>query len=63
MRDPARITRITSLLGAWWHKNPDARFGQLIENLGVHHSDGCVFQIEDDAWEAKLMAALMEAAK
>ena len=56
MRETARITRIMDLLGEWWRKNPDQRFGQLIENLGVHHEEGCIFYFEDTAWEAALHA-------
>lgn len=59
MRPVDRITRICLLLQAWWLKNPDARLGQLLDNLvDTQHPDCCLFQIEDTAWESKLRDAL-----
>lgn len=62
MRDPARIERILDLIGAEWHKYPDQRLGQLIENAlikdGSLKSHGmlmtnahCIFHTEDDLVE------------
>jgi hypothetical protein len=47
MRDPARIPKLLSLLGAYWQKsgNQDLRLGQI---LGNFHSSKDVYFLEDD---------------
>ena len=48
MRDPNRIYKILRLLEIGWHKVPDMRFGQLIENLKTYSDKDDLFYIEDD---------------
>jgi uncharacterized protein YihD (DUF1040 family) len=52
MRDPKRIDRILELLKNVWHKHPDMRLGQLIENC----VDGttATFYTEDEVIEENL---------
>jgi hypothetical protein len=38
MRDPKRIDRIISVLGAIWKTYPDLRLTQLIENANVNYN-------------------------
>ena len=52
MRDPARIDRIIGKLRALWHKQPDARLGQLIVNL--HNPELDTFFVEDDIIEREI---------
>ena len=63
MRDPSRIDDILVLLKALWHRHPDQRLGQLLENYVFGHhlermkgtvQDGCIFYLEDDEVLEKL---------
>lgn len=57
MRDPARIDRICDDLKILWHKHPDERLGQLLENyiFGCEKQHKrCIFHIEDDQTELQL---------
>lgn len=53
MRDPARIPDIMNKLTILWRKHPDARLGQLVENLfGCEkQTDICISHMEDDVAE------------
>lgn len=51
MRDPNRIDKFCNELAEMWHKVPDWRFGQLMDNvLGSYVGDtgNDVFFVEDD---------------
>ena len=48
MRDEKRIDEFCELLKKGWHKVPDWRFGQLIENLKRVAQQTDIFYIEDD---------------
>lgn len=48
MRDEKRIDEFCELLKKVWHKVPDWRFGQLIENLKRAMQKSDIFYIEDD---------------
>lgn len=47
MRDPERIDKFCEELAAQWHKVPDWRFGQLIDNI-LFGTEKDIFFIEDD---------------
>ena len=48
MRDEKRIDEFCELLKKVWHKVPDWRVGQLIENLKRAAQKSDIFYIEDD---------------
>lgn len=48
MRNPDRISYITSLIAQGWCKNPDLRIGQLFENLKSYAGKDDLFYVEDD---------------
>ena len=51
MRDPNRIDEFCNELARMWHKVPDWRFGQLIDNLTKeyhHETHRDIFFVEDD---------------
>lgn len=48
MRDPDRIIYLLGELEEQWHKFPDWRFGQLIENIKRFYGIDSLFYIEDD---------------
>ena len=48
MRNPNRIYKILRLLEVTWHKVPDMRFGQLIENCKTYAGKDDLFYVEDD---------------
>ena len=48
MRDEKRIDEFCELLKKVWHKVPDWRFGQLIENLKRAMQKSDIFYIEDE---------------
>lgn len=48
MRDPNRIDSFCEMLAEAWHKVPDWRFGQLIQNLPYGRDP---FFIEDEEME------------
>lgn len=54
MRDIKRIDRMLSLLAEGWHKVPDWRFGQLIENFKRYCGVSDLFYIEDDEMEKRI---------
>jgi len=55
MRDPKRIERICRLLAQKWHKVPDQRLGQFLENYVFGHKKGVrLFYQEDDVSEEML---------
>jgi hypothetical protein len=57
MRDPERIGRILGKLSVFWHKNPDLRFGQLVECITNEYKgerECCIFYLEDDKFEEYL---------
>lgn len=51
MRDPQRIDRILKLIGEYWKKHPDQRFGQMIINAGILEDNNRVWNNEDKAFE------------
>jgi hypothetical protein len=53
MRDPERITPIIKHLEMEWKRNPDWRFGQLLQNIGIF-GRGDIFFAEDQAMLDKL---------
>jgi len=48
MRDPERIDKFCEELAVQWHKVPDWRFGQLINNVIGTMAKKDIFFIEDD---------------
>lgn len=48
MRDPKRIDEFCEILKKVWHKEPDWRFGQIIENIKRGYGINDIFYIEDD---------------
>lgn len=60
MRDPGRIDRIISLLGALWRGQPDTRLGQLVDNLAIRAGGRDVYFIEDDVLERAIREALRD---
>lgn len=60
MRDPARINRIIDLLSTHWHRNPDARLGQLLMCLTPFQNEvnRTIFNTEDNVIERALAEAL-----
>jgi len=54
MRDVSRIDRILALVRAYWIRNPDQRFGQVLLNTAFLASDAPVpfmWNQEDDVTE------------
>jgi len=66
MRDPDRIDRVCEKLRLLWHRYPDQRLGQLIENYVIPSGEmrgpltSWLFQCEDDATEENLNKKLKE---
>ena len=58
MRDPRRIKPILESLELLWRRNPDYRFGQLIQNLFVDAGSNHVYYMEEDVLEELLAKAL-----
>jgi uncharacterized protein YihD (DUF1040 family) len=57
MRDRARIDRVIELLRMAWHRTPDQRLGQLVENvLHTPNSPIAPWLVDDDVVEKKLLA-------
>lgn len=56
MRDPQRIERILEKLKTLWHRSPDLRLGQLVENakMASRHCKIDTFSAEDDELEKGL---------
>ena len=52
MRDPKRIKPILEKLEIIWNKNPDFRFGQLVDNLINTRAD--IFYVEDTLFEKRI---------
>lgn len=48
MRNPKRIDDFCEKLKEYWHKVPDWRFGQLINNIYRTYHLGDGFYVEDD---------------
>lgn len=48
MRNPERIDEFCEELAKLWHKNPDLRFGQIIESVTTINGIRNMFYIEDD---------------
>jgi len=69
MRDPRRIDRMCRKLRRIWHKWPDQRLGQLIENRIIPSGDRrgpatyWIFYAEDDETEKRMDRALRGAKK
>ena len=55
MRDPNRIYEIITLIQKGWAKNPDFRFGQIVENLKLYIGVDDLFNIEDDKIKEKIV--------
>lgn len=53
MRDPERIERILDSIKTAWKANPDLRFFQLIESLGIS-MDSSTWLVEDEYLESAL---------
>lgn len=51
MRNPARIYPLLNKIGDYWIRNPDLRFGQIIENLKRANKIDDLFYIEDDVFK------------
>ena len=66
MRDPERIDRMVEKLRTLWHRHPDQRLGQLIENYVIPSgemrgaSTAWLFYTEDEETEALLDTMLEE---
>ncbi len=54
MRDPKRIDRILKLIGDYWKKHPDQRFGQMMINANILEDNIRVWSNEDEHFEAYL---------
>ena len=56
MRDPERIDRILEKLREMWHRHPDLRLCQLVEDTvaDVSERGHCIFYVEDDRFEDSL---------
>ena len=57
MRDSDRIDRILEKMGKLWHRWPDLRLCQLVENVAqpeVAKRTHCIFHVEDDRFEGCL---------
>lgn len=52
MRDPARIDDVLAKIREIWHKYPDLRLGQLLDNAVVMHKlptgQNHIFLVEDE---------------
>ena len=51
MRDQKRIDRILNLIGKYWKKHPDQRFGQMMINGGILEDNMRVWSNEDKGFE------------
>lgn len=56
MRNKYRIPKFCKILEEAWLKNPDWRFGQLIENIKRQFCIEDLFYIEDDIMEKAITA-------
>ncbi len=54
MRDPKRIDRILKLIGDYWKKHPDQRFGQMMINARIINDDIRIWNNEDKDFEEYL---------
>lgn len=66
MRDKDRIDRMVETLRQTWHKYPDMRLGQLVNNAPYFEADGTnsgysspAFLVEDDRMEEGLQGLLV----
>jgi uncharacterized protein YihD (DUF1040 family) len=50
MRDPNRISEVTTALNECWSKFPDLRFGQLVYNIHRTYGSYDMFHVEDEVW-------------
>ena len=56
-RDPARVERISELLGQLWSRYPQLRLGQLLCNV-EEQFERVTFFVEDDVMEAAIRKVL-----
>jgi len=66
MRPIKRIKDILIKLGYLWVKNPDLRFGQLLENFiftTEELKNGKIYNIEDDETEKRINKILKQISK
>jgi uncharacterized protein YihD (DUF1040 family) len=62
-REVNRIDEILQIVREYWHRCPDMRLGQIVENMayghrGQHHHD--VYYIEDDEIRERFILELVE---
>ncbi len=51
MRNPARIYPLLNKIGDYWIRNPDLRFGQIIEGFKMKHDIDDLFYFEDEYFQ------------
>ena len=60
MRNPERIDEFCAELAQLWHKYPDFRFGQLIEDMLAMNNIYDMYYMEDDEMLDMLQCYLSE---